>query len=155
MMKRAFLKTLHFIFIRLLRIFKPISIGVRVMLIRDDEVLLVKHTYQDEWYFPGGGAKRKETLDQAARREAFEEVGATLGDLELLGVFTNFFELRTDHIAVFICRAFTLTERSHWEIEAIEFYPLNAPPENIAPGIHRRIKDYLADKEPKDGFGEW
>jgi len=95
-MKKIFLKTLYFIFIRVLRIFKPISIGVRVMLVRDDQILLVKHSYMDEWYFPGGGTKRKETLADAARREALEEVGATLGNLELFGIYTNFFEVRTD-----------------------------------------------------------
>jgi len=154
-MKRAFLKTLYFIFIRLLRIFKPISIGVRIMLIRVDEVLLVKHTYQDEWYFPGGGTKRKETLAEAARREAFEEVGATLADLELLGVYTNLYELRTDHIAVFLCKDFTLEERKDWEIEAVKFFPLDAPPESVAPGIGRRIEDYLNGTQLKNGFGGW
>jgi 8-oxo-dGTP pyrophosphatase MutT (NUDIX family) len=154
-MKKPFLKTLHFIFIRLLRIFKPVSIGVRIMLIRDDKILLVKHSYQDEWYFPGGGAKRKETLADAARREALEEVGATLGDLELFGVYTNFFELRTDHIAVFICRDFTFGATKDWEIEAIELFSLDALPENVAPGIGRRIEDYLNGAQPKDGFGEW
>ena len=154
-MKRLFLKTLYFVFIRILRIFKPISIGVRIMLIREDEVLLVKHSYQDEWYFPGGGTKRKETLADAARREAFEEVGATLGSLELFGIYTNFFELRTDHIAVFICRDFTYTGAKDWEIESIELFPFNALPENIAPGIARRIKDYLNGTQPKDGFGNW
>ena len=154
-MKKIFLKTLYFIFIRVLRIFKPISIGVRIMLIHDDEVLLVKHTYQDEWYFPGGGTKRKETLEEAARREAFEEVGATLADLELFGVYTNLYELRTDHIAVFISKDFTLEEKKDWEIEAVEFFPLNAQPKSIAPGIHRRIEDYLNGIQPKNGFGDW
>lgn len=139
-MKKLFLKTLYFIFIRILRIFKPISIGVRIMLIHDDDVLLVKHTYQDEWYFPGGGTKRRETLADAARREAFEEVGATVGKLELCGVYTNFFELRTDHIAVFVCKDFKLEDKKDWEIEAVEFFPLNAPPESINSGIQRRIK---------------
>ena len=154
-MKRIFLKTLHFIYIRILRIFKPISIGVRVMLIRDDEILLVKHTYQDEWYFPGGGTKKFETLDQAARREAYEEVGATLNDLELLGVFTNFLQKRTDHIAVFICKDFTLTEQSDWEIEDTKFFPLNAPPKNIAEGIGRHLQNYLADNPAAIHFGRW
>jgi 8-oxo-dGTP pyrophosphatase MutT (NUDIX family) len=154
-MKRTFLKTLYFIFIRLLRIFKPISTGVRIMLIDSDKVLLVKHTYQDEWYFPGGGAKKNETLDQAARREAMEEAGATLGDLELFGVYTNFIERRTDHITVFICKDFTFGETKDWEIEAIELFSLDALPENVAPGIGRRIEDYLNGVQPKDGFGEW
>ena len=154
-MKRLFLKTLHSIYMRLIGLVTPISIGVRIMLIRGDEVLLVKHSYEDKWFFPGGGVKRKETLDQAARREAFEEVGATVGTLELLGIYTNFYELRSDHIAVFTCKDFTLEEKKDWEIEAVEFFPLNEPPKTIAKGIKHRIDDYLNGVQPKDGFGDW
>ena len=154
-MKRKFLKLVYFISIRIFRILKPVSIGVRIMLIHDDEVLLVKHSYMDEWYLPGGGAKKKETLDQTARREAYEEVGASLGNLELLGIYTNFLELRTDHIAIFLCKDFILEDKKDWEIEAIKFFPLNNLPKDIAPGIHRRIEDYLNGIQTKDGFGNW
>ena len=154
-MKRLFLKTLYFFYIRLIGIVKPISLGVRVMLIRDDQVLLVKHTYQDEWFFPGGGIKRGESLAEAARREAMEEAGATLGELELFGIYTNPLHLRTDHIAVFISKDFTFARTKDWEIESIELFPLNALPENIAPGMGKRIEDYAAGKESKNGFGEW
>ena len=33
------------------------------------------------WFVPGGGAHQGETIDDAARREVYEEVGAELGDL--------------------------------------------------------------------------
>jgi 8-oxo-dGTP pyrophosphatase MutT (NUDIX family) len=154
-MKRPFLKTIHFIFVRLLRIVKPVTIGVRVMLIRDDKVLLVKHSYQDEWYFPGGGVKKKERLDQAARRESLEEVGATLGRLELFGVYTNFIEGRTDHITVYLCDDFTIETKKDWEIEVTQFFPLNKPPQDIAKGIGRRINDYLEGKSASGRFGDW
>ena len=60
-------------------IFKPLTIGVRVMMLRGDAVLLVRHTYRPNWFFPGGLVERGESLEQAARREAREEVGAELG----------------------------------------------------------------------------
>ena len=68
------------------RVTKPVTVGVRLILTRDQAVLLVKHTYQRHWYLPGGGVKRGETLQEAARREAAEEIGAALGDLQLFGV---------------------------------------------------------------------
>ena len=43
-------------------IFHPKPLGVRVMLIRNEEVLLVRQTYMPGWFMPGGGVKRGETL---------------------------------------------------------------------------------------------
>ena len=61
---------------------RPITVGVRVFLVRDGMLLLVRHTYQDAWYLPGGGVEGGETLEEAIRREAAEEVGAELGELD-------------------------------------------------------------------------
>jgi ADP-ribose pyrophosphatase YjhB (NUDIX family) len=72
----------------------PITVGVRVLLIRDETVLLVQHTYQDSWYLVGGGVRGGETLEQAIRREADEEAGASLEHLEVFGVYTNFARAR-------------------------------------------------------------
>ena len=154
-MKRSFLNLFYRIYIRLLSIVKPIMLGVRVLLIQDDKVLMVRHTYQSEWYLVGGAMKRKETPEEAARREAQEEAGAILGEVELFGIYSNFLEGRSDHITVFLCKDFTYTGEHDREIEAVSLFPLDTLPENTAPGIRRRIDDYLAGVKPKDGFGEW
>ena len=49
-------------------IVRPITLGVRILLIDGDRVILVKHSYEPGWFLPGGGVKRGETLEQAARR---------------------------------------------------------------------------------------
>ena len=76
------MKTLLRMGYRMLRIYwffrRPVTVGVRVVLIRAGTVLLVRHTYQDAWYLPGGGVKGGERLDQAIRREAQEEAGVSL-----------------------------------------------------------------------------
>src|SRR5512139_3601972 len=98
---------------RLLRVFwfvrRPITVGVRILLVRGDSILLVRHTYQDEWYIPGGGVKRGERLDQAIRREAAEEGGINPQTLNLFGVYTSFSEYKNDHIIVFYSDDFTLS----------------------------------------------
>ena len=43
------------------KIFKPTTVGVRILLIKEGKIILVKHTYQDCWYIPGGGVKKRET----------------------------------------------------------------------------------------------
>ena len=132
---------------------RPITLGVRLLLVKDGQVLLVKPTYQDGWYFVGGGVKRNETLEQAARREAQEEIGAELGKLELLGMFTGFYESKSDHIAVFLCTNFTYTGKTDFEIEQSCFFPLDALPADIADGHERRIQEYLQGQDrPKYGY---
>jgi ADP-ribose pyrophosphatase YjhB (NUDIX family) len=123
---------------------RPITVGVRVLLIREGKVLLVRHTYQQAQYLPGGGVKRGETLEEAIRREAKEEVGAEMGGLSLLGVYTNLFEGKCDHVAAFVCDAFTLSGQTDREIEAYAFYDLDALPVDASPGTRRRVNEYLA-----------
>ncbi len=132
---------------------RPHSAGVRVLLVRDGQTLLVKHTYRADWHMPGGGVDRGETLEQAARREALEEVGATLGHIELMGVYTNFWNRRTDHVAVFLCEDFGVTEEHDWEIAELRWFPLDDLPADASPGTRRRLAEHTAGERP--GFGRW
>ncbi|GAB4505252.1 MAG: NUDIX domain-containing protein [Anaerolineales bacterium] len=133
---------------------RPVTLGVRVMLIRNDQVLLVRQTYMAGWFMPGGGLKRDETLEEAARREAHEETGAELGALELLGVYTHFGEWKSDHNLLFLCTDFTLVGQPDYEIAEVRFFPLQALPEDIHPGHRRRLEEYRAGMIPPR-FGEW
>ena len=133
---------------------KPLTLGVRVIMVRDHTVLLVKHSYQAAWYVPGGLVEHRETLEQAARREAREEVGAQLGPLTLVGVYSGFAEGKSDHVTVFACTEFTHTAVTSPEIERSAFFPLDALPEDVSPGTRRRIEAYLqGDNQPR--FGAW
>jgi 8-oxo-dGTP pyrophosphatase MutT (NUDIX family) len=133
---------------------RPMTLGVRVMLIQDGRVLLVRHTYIDGWFMPGGGVKRRETLDQAARREAREEVGAELSEISLMGAFTNFSELKSDHNVLFFSNNFTWNGRHDREIAEARFFPLDHLPETICPGHRRLLDEYRAGAKYKQ-FGEW
>lgn len=125
---------------------RPITLGVRLLLVKENTILLVKHTYQTTyWFLVGGGVKRNENLLEAARREAKEEVGANLGELKLLGMYTNYFDYKSDHVVVFICEDFSLSGISDSEIEKIEFFPLDNLPANLASGHKRRIQEYVGN----------
>jgi 8-oxo-dGTP pyrophosphatase MutT (NUDIX family) len=138
------------------RITKPITLGVRLLIIKDQHILLVKHTYQPaSWFLVGGGVKRNENLLEAARREAQEEVGAKLGDLKLFGVYTNYFDYKSDHVIVFVCHDFTLLGSSDIEIEKYEFFPLDNLPDNLAAGHKRRVLEYINNSEGIPFVGMW
>jgi 8-oxo-dGTP pyrophosphatase MutT (NUDIX family) len=136
------------------KVISPITVGVRAILIGgDQQVLLVRHTYQDQWYLPGGGVKKGETLAQAIARESAEEVGASLGEIRLLGIYSNFYEGKSDHVVVFVCDAFSLTGKTDGEIAQLGFFPLDDLPEGTSPGTRRRIREYLQGQVP--GVGRW
>jgi len=135
---------------------RPVTLGVRVMLIRRDQVLLVRQTYMDGWFMPGGGVQKNEGLDQAARREAREEVGAELIDLTLLGVYSNFKERKTDHNVLFLSEDFRLVGAHDKEIAEMRFFRLDALPADLWPGHRKRLSEYgRKGARSIARFGEW
>lgn len=135
-------------------IFRPIITGVRVMLIQDGQALLVRHTYLEGWYMPGGGMKRGESVDEAARRESREEVGAELGEIHLLGVYSNFEEFKNNQNVVFLCTDFKASFQHDREIAEVRFFPLTALPETMPTGHRLRIEEYAAGVA-SPAFGRW
>ena len=135
---------------------QPIGVGVRVLLVHDDAALLVYHSYVPYWHLPGGGLKRGETLEAAARREVYEEAGAVVtGPLALLGIFLGNTRMRSDHTAVFACEAFALqppTDR--WEIEGRAFFALDRLPDNVTRGYRRLIARWR-DGDRSMQIGTW
>ena len=69
------------------KIAQPQKRGVKCVITRGRDVLLVRHTYGPEtrWELPGGGVKRREEPADAARREAREELGVDVTDWRFLG----------------------------------------------------------------------
>ena len=135
------------------RVYHPITLGVRVIVVRDGCVLLVQHTYRDGWFLPGGGIKKNESLPAAARREAREEAGATLAALSLLGIYSNFSESKSDHVAVFTCTDFQFTGEHDAEIARVDWFPFDALPADASPDTRDRIAEYLAGGAPF--AGDW
>ena len=149
-----FIRILYYGFRIYCFIFRPIRMGVRVMMLKDGKVWLVRQTYMPGWFMPGGGIKKYETLDEAARREAREETGAELGELTLMGAYSNFTEWKSDHNIVFICTDFEFKGKPDGEIAELRAFALNELPDNIWPGHRRRLQEFQAGiKNPQ--FGKW
>jgi 8-oxo-dGTP pyrophosphatase MutT (NUDIX family) len=128
------------------RVTQPITAGVRLILWEEHTLLLVKHTYQRHGYLPGGGLRKGETIEEAARREAAEELGAKLGPLCLLGVYIDFYEHKNDHVFVSCCDDFTLTGNSDSEIECFDFFRLDDLPRDTSSGSMRRTQEVVSQR---------
>ena len=128
---------------------RPIGLGVRMILMQDGEVVLVRHTYMAGWHFPGGYMNRWETPLEGAAREAREEAGAELLEPpEFLGIYTSYGGGKSDHVAVYICRSFRLGEPTdRYEIAERKLFPLDALP----PELGRTARKMLRDLNTKNG----
>ena len=89
--RNTVLRAVYRVGYRVLRVFwlvtSPPKRGVKCVLTRGPEVLLVRHTYgpRKRWELPGGGVKRREEPLDAARREIHEELGVDVSDWRFLG----------------------------------------------------------------------
>jgi ADP-ribose pyrophosphatase YjhB (NUDIX family) len=139
------------------RIGKPRTIGVRALLLdRDEWVALVRHTYADHWYLPGGGVKKGESIDAALMRELAEEVAIADAVIErILGVYQSRRQGKDDHIVIFVVRTAAsgvLARADLREIEQVSWFPLGDLPEIISPATRRRITEY---RQGATGTGAW
>ena len=128
------------------RIYFSLTLGSRVAVFDDDNrVLLVRHSYINGWYFPGGGVDPGETLEEAAGRELIEETDCRpIGPLIFKGIYFNSNASRRDHVGFFECRNWEkagVTIIPNAEIREVRFFALDDLPGDISPGTRRRLDE--------------
>lgn len=120
------------------------SIGARAMVIKDNQILLVKHTYRPKWYTVGGGVDARESMIDAVKREVWEEAGIVCKqEPKLFGVYFNIYKRRDDYIALYVVNDFEEHPSSSLEIKEKRWFPLNALPEDATESTKRRVAEYL------------
>ena len=110
---------------------RPKKSGVKCLITRGDEVLLVRHTYGNrrEWELPGGAIKRRELPLDAARRETLEELGLSISDWSALGDFFAKYEHRKDTMYCFHAVVGDVTPAAdRIEIAQVRWFPAAALP---------------------------
>jgi 8-oxo-dGTP pyrophosphatase MutT (NUDIX family) len=128
------------------------TIGARAIILnQDNQVLLVKHTYQPHWYIPGGGVKKGESTKAALLRELKEEVGLTaIEEPILFGIYHHLYLQVNDYPVVYVVKKFSLTKTFSPEIENTGWFDYAALPEMTSPGTKRRLSEYFTNQTPSE-----
>lgn len=129
------------------RMARGMTLGVRGVVLRDNEVLLVRHGYTKGWHLPGGGVEPDESFLDALRRELMEEGNVRLaGEPVLHGIFQNRKASLRDHVAVYAVRAFECDgpPAPNFEIRESRFFPLTALPPDTTQATRRRIDEIVS-----------
>ena len=138
------------------RIVRPRTLGVRAVVVDDrGRIALVRHTYGDHWYLPGGGVKKKESYARALARELEEEIALRDFSVDrLLGVYHSLREAKDDHIVVYVVRATATAIRKAdiQEIADMGWFAPDALPDGVSAATRRRIQEY---RDGATGGGVW
>ena len=128
-----------------------LTIGVRALVLdADGQVCLVRHSYREGWYLPGGSVKTGESLVDAMQRELREETGVDLPETpqSVHGVFSSFNEHKSDHVVVFVVREWSVSATVSAEIAEVAFFSPDDLPEGTSAATTRRIKEHVTGVAP-------
>jgi 8-oxo-dGTP pyrophosphatase MutT (NUDIX family) len=129
---------------------RPETFGVRAIPVTaEGAVVLVRHTYLDGWYLPGGGRATHESPEKAALRELREEIGLIAHDeVRHLGELTSNPNFRRDTTSLFVVTGVTFAARHSLEIDAVAAFAPGALPADTRPTTRLRIEEWLDGRPP-------
>lgn len=81
-----------------------------------EQIILIRHSNRTVWELPGGKRDEGESIEQAARRELFEETGAVQFDLTSIGIYS----LNGGYGMVFFANVEEIGELPAYEIAEIK-----------------------------------
>lgn len=138
-----------------------IQVGASVIVENEKgQILLQKRTDNQCWAYAGGSVEIDEVVEDAARRELFEETGLQANRLELYGVFsgkeTHYVYPNGDEVScvdiVFVCRDYSGELKAQKsEVEELAFFDIEAIPEEISPPIRAILKKWVEDYKSASG----
>lgn len=123
-----------------------------IVLNENNEILLIHRSDNKCWALPAGCLELGENIEEGARREALEETGLVLGDIEFVGVYSgkemHYVYPNGDEIYavtnVFKSKDYTGTIAPDGvESKAVKFFDINSIPENIHIPDLPVIRDFI------------
>ena len=122
---------------------------------KEGRILLQLRSDNHCWGYAGGSVELDEDVEEAAKRELFEETGLVAKKLTLFGVFsgkdTHYVYPNGDEVSnvdiVYICKDYSgglLCQEG--EVDALKFFPIDQIPDNLSKPIEKQLRQYIASK---------
>ena len=128
-----------------------------VLLFNEKGEVLLEIRSDDGYYdFPGGGIDLKETAEEAAKRELFEETGLIADSLTLFKVYsgeiTHYVYFNGDEIygvdLVYLCyKYYGALKPQKEEVSELAFFDLKEMPDNMSIRNKQIVKELLEKKQ--------
>lgn len=130
-----------------------LQVGASVIVVdSENRILLQLRSDNHCWGYAGGSVELDEVVEEAAKRELYEETGLVAESLELFGVFsgkdTHYIYPNGDEVSnvdiVYICRRYTGTLKcQEGEVEDLKFFRVDEIPENISKPIRKPLYQWV------------
>lgn len=130
-----------------------LQVGAGIIVVdSENRILLQKRADNHCWGYAGGSIELDEVVEDAAKRELFEETGLIAEELELFGVFSgkelHYIYPNGDEVSnidiVYVCRRFSGTLRCQWdEVEELRFFRMDEIPDNISKPVQIPLTQWI------------
>lgn len=109
------------------------------------DLLLVRLSYAEAgWSFPGGGARRGESMADAAARELAEETGCAAGRVRLVGLMEETVSGSPHTAHVFTCLTDDMPRPDGREVVEARFFPAHWLPHPMTARTQARLAFWRA-----------
>lgn len=130
-----------------------LQVGASVIVVDSDHRILLQLRSDNHcWGYAGGSVELDEVVEDAAKRELFEETGLIAEELELFGVFsgrdTHYIYPNGDEVSnidiVYVCKKYTGSLKcQEGEVDALRFFKIDEIPENISQPIRKALFQWI------------
>jgi 8-oxo-dGTP pyrophosphatase MutT (NUDIX family) len=130
-----------------------LQVGAGVIVVDDENRILLQLRNDNHcWGYAGGSVELDETVEDAAKRELYEETGLIAETLELFGVFSgqdlHYIYPNGDEVSnidiVYICKQYSgdlICQNG--EVDALKFFSVDEIPENLSPPICKPLNQWI------------